>query len=309
MSFAKEVKEEISKIKADKCCYHAELSALLWINSLISLSSDGLKLEYQTTNSTISRRFVMLVKALYDVEIELLYKERERLNRSRLYIARILKGADNIIMEHGLLGFDSSHHKKILDNDCCRYAFIRGAFLASGSINDPNHSYHMEIACQDEKQIIFLQKLMNDCDLNAKITRRRKNLIVYLKEASKIADLLNIIGSKRLYFQYEDTIIKRDISNSINRVINVELANEQKTVASAKVQIEQINFVIKMLGYDNIEAKMLETMNLRLENPDSSLNELVAIAANKNINLTKSGLNHRFRKISELYNKIKENMQ
>ncbi len=308
MSFAKDVKDEISKQKAEPCCNKAELSALLWINSEISLSSDGIKLEYLTINPTISRRLVTLLKGLYDCEIELLTKERERLNRSCLYIIRVTSGADLIIKDNGLLDYNGVRHQHIL-NDCCKRSYMRGAFLACGSLNDPVKSYHLEMACNDEREIVFLQKLMNENELNAKITRRRNNLIVYLKEASKIADFLNLIGCSRNYFNYNDTMIKRDISNSINRVINCEVANAQKTLASSKQQTFEIEFLIDLLGKDKIDGKMLEVMQLRLDNPDSSLNELVSIAQNNNLSLTKSGLNHRYRKIHEKYLAIKESIE
>lgn len=308
MSYAKEVKDELTKIQSEHCCQMAELSALLWINSEISLSSDGLRLDFQTTNPTISKRLVVLLKSLYDVELELLSKKRERLNRVSLYIVRVVKGAERIIIEHNLLAYDSKRHNHIT-NDCCKAAFMRGAFLSSGSLNDPNHSYHLEISCNDEHEIVFLQHLMNEHDLNAKIAKRRNTLIVYIKEAARIADFLNIIGAVRMYFQYEDVIIKRDISNSINRVINCEVANEQKTVQSATNQINEITYIKKIISEDKLDNKMAETMDLRIENPTSSLNELVEIAKEKGINLTKSGLNHRFRKIHELYEILMENKQ
>lgn len=299
MSFAKEVKEEVSKIKGNSCCNNYEFMAMLYMNAGIGFSSKGNIIEYSTTNPTIAKRFVELLKSMYNEEIELIAMQNQNLKKNNTYMVKINK-ADNLIEKYHLLSLDDYDD---INDDCCKKAYLRGSFLSSGSINDPTNSYHLEIKCKQNKDAIFIQKLMNEKDLNAKIGKRRNELIVYIKEAQKIADFLNVIGATRSYFKYEDIRLKRQFTNNINRVMNCELANSDKSIQSAMSQLKEIDVInTRKL---KIDQKVQEVIDLRFKYQDSSLNELVIhFEEEYGYKITKSGLNHRFRKMHEIYEMI-----
>ena len=300
MSFTKEVKEEISKVKEDNCCKLAEISALLDLGSSIYLSSDGMHLEFQTTNLNVARRFVELLKGLYEVELEIISKRREKLDKATMYIVRVVEGANMVIYENNLLDYSSSDHDEIIQKECCKKAYLRGAFLVSGSVNDPSGSYHLELSCQASDEILYIQRLMNEFNLNAKITKRRNNLICYIKEVERITDFLCLIGAQDSFFKFQEIRIKRDLNSNINRVINCEVANLAKTMIFVKEQMNDISLIESIIPSDKIDEKLKEIIDLRKENPESSMNDLVQIMASRGKKITKSGINHRFRKIHEL---------
>ena len=309
MSFAKTVKEELVGHKSDACCKLAEVSAMLHINSELEISQDGMSVSFQSANPTIAKRFLILVKELYHAEVELLTKKETKLNRRNLYIIQILDQVKQIVSEHGLFNDGFYDRELLTQKDCCKSAYLKGAFLSSGSVNDPiKPDYHLEMFTSSKEEAIFLQRLMNNYELNAKITRRRQGLIVYLKDAEKIADFLNIIGANVSVFKYEDIRIKRDFNNSINRVMNCEIANEKKILDAANQQIKDIKLIERTIPIDKIDSKTYQLMQLRKKHKEASLKDLQeAMMKEHGITISKSGLNHRFIKIKEMAQTIKEN--
>jgi DNA-binding protein WhiA len=304
MSFTKEVKEELCQYQYDECCLFNELKAILRISSSIIIQTGKRLIEYQTSNLIVCERVIYLLNKVFNVSAQLIEKEEKKLNIKHMYIILIDEKVDKIIIAFNLFNLNIEYANRNLKS-CCESAYIRGAFLNSGSINDPEKSYHLEININNKTEAILVQKIMNKYNLNAKIAKRRNSLIVYIKEADKISDFLKLINATKNFLKYEDIKITKDFKNSLNRVIVCEIANEQKTLKAAKSQIDQINFIKKHLSDDKIDDKILLVMNLRLDNPDSSLNELKDIAFEEyNVQLSKSCLNHRFMKIKELYENL-----
>jgi DNA-binding protein WhiA len=304
MSFTKEVKEELCQYQYDECCLFNELKAILRISSSIIIQTGKRLIEYQTSNLIVCERVIYLINKVFNVSAQLIEKEEKKLNIKHMYIILIDEKVDKIIIAFNLFNLNIEYANRNLKS-CCESAYIRGAFLNSGSINDPEKSYHLEININNKTEAILVQKIMNKYNLNAKIAKRRNSLIVYIKEADKISDFLKLINATKNFLKYEDIKITKDFKNSLNRVIVCEIANEQKTLKAAKSKIEQINFIKKHLSDDKIDDKILLVMNLRLDNPDSSLNELKDIAFEEyNVQLSKSCLNHRFMKIKELYENL-----
>ena len=217
-----------------------------------------------------------------------------------MYIVRVVEGANMVIYENNLLDYSSSDHDEIIQKECCKKAYLRGAFLVSGSVNDPSGSYHLELSCQASDEILYIQRLMNEFNLNAKITKRRNNLICYIKEVERITDFLCLIGAQDSFFKFQEIRIKRDLNSNINRVINCEVANLAKTMIFVKEQMNDISLIESIIPSDKIDEKLKEIIDLRKENPESSMNDLVQIMASRGKKITKSGINHRFRKIHEL---------
>ena len=307
MSFAKSVKDELINLKSSDKEQLAELSALLHLHTSIEISSEGMMLSFTTNNAGIARRFVVLLKHLYKSDVELMSKSSTKL-RKKGYIINIKSNVKKIIDEHSMFDQNIGLYEKMTETDLEKRAYIRGCFLSSGSVNDPSKpTYHLEIFTEDKIEAIFIQRLMNHFDLNAKITKRRKGLIIYLKEAEAISNFLSVIGANESMFRYEDIRIKRDFNNSINRLINIEVANERKTLTAANKMLSDIELIRENRDFELLDDKLKDTIKLREMYPDASLNELIIEYKKKTGEpLSKSGMNHRLLKIRELADQIRQ---
>lgn len=313
MSFASETKKELVQIQSDDCCAKAELSALIRMNGVISLSNKGLVLDFATENAAIARRTLQLIKQLFDTEVDLLSRKKMQLKKNNVYIIRIKKNARDIATELGIMsetGFVLGIAKHLIEYDCCKRAYMRGAFLAGGSVNNPEtSSYHFEIFTLDEEHAEDLKDLLNVFDLNARVLQRKKGYITYIKEAEKISDFLRAIEAYNAVLNFEDVRIFRDIRNSENRLNNCEIANETKTIAAAQRQIDNIELIDLVYGIDSLPERLQYVAKLRLEFPEENLTYLSEIATERGMKLTKSGVNHRMRKLSEIAEEIRQNQQ
>lgn len=309
MSFSKEVKAELQGLKHLNCCNKAELSAMLHINGSIEKNSEGISLVFQTTNNAVVRRFMFLAKQLYKVDLTLMQKQVSQLRKHDLFVAKISEKVDILIGDLSLINQQSILFQdvdlNIINNECCKKAYLRGAFMASGSINSPETSaYHLEIQSYSEVQAKVIESLCNEFSLKARVTKNRRGFITYIKEAEKIADFLRVIGASNSLFDFEDSRIKRDFKNSINRVINCDIANEKKAMDAANKQLEHIAIIEKKYKA-NLPKSVQEAIFLRKMYPESSLLELsYASIEHFDEQISKSALNHRFRTIKDIANKI-----
>jgi len=307
VSFASEMKNELTRIEVDDCCAKAELSALIRMNGNLSISNQQFVINVQTENAAIARRIFSLIKKCFGVEVELLVRKKMKLKKNNIYISRIKVKAKEILDELGILQDGMFKHeidKDILQKDCCKRSYLRGAFLAGGSVNNPEtSSYHLEIFSLYEEHSADLTALMNQYDLNAKLLERKKGFISYLKEAEKISDFLSLIGGYQALLKFEDVRIIRDMRNSVNRLVNCETANLNKTVSAAMKQVESIQLIDKEIGIDNLPDRLREVARLRIDNQDVSIKELGEMVSTGKI--SKSGINHRLRKLNEMAEKIR----
>ncbi|MBF4501232.1 DNA-binding protein WhiA [Savagea sp. SN6] len=309
MSFASKTKKELTQIEADECCLKAETAAFIRMNGVLSLSNKQLSLDIQTENAAIARRMYSNLKALYQVEVELLVRRKMRLKKNNVYICRIRKDAKKILEQLSILKegfqFQNEIDPKLIQDDCCKRSYLRGAFLAGGSVNNPEtSSYHLEIFSVYEEQSKALVDLMNLYDLNAKSIERKKGYIAYLKEAEKISDFLGIVGAYVALMKFEDVRIIRDVRNSVNRLVNCETANLNKTISAAQRQVENIKLIERTIGIDELPERLQEVARLRVEHQDVTLKELGEMISGGPV--SKSGINHRLRKIEEIANNLKE---
>lgn len=311
MSFASNVKSELLTVKQDNCCKLAELSALLKLHGNINISSEGIRIEFQTTNLHIARNVIQNVKELYRVEVDIISKKQMKLQKHDLYIVRIKDQAERLINELGLMS-NNEHisEEPLLIKECCKKAYLRGAFLASGSINSPqSSSYHLEIATYNELGSLQVTELLNYFQLRAKTVKRKRGYISYIKESEKIADFLRVVGAISALFEYEDERIKRDFVNSITRVMNMEIANQNKTLDAANNQLRSISILENMTEVDKLPTSMKEAIILRKDHPEASLNELSDLSEEYfNKRISKSALNHRYRNINDLADEIMERL-
>jgi hypothetical protein len=311
MSFASDTKSELLNVKADKHCNLAELSALLRVNGNVTLSSEGLRVEFHSSNLGVARKVIKNIKELYKVNIEIRSKKQMKLSKKDIYIVIIKYDAQTIINELSLMNqSDNIMDDPLLVNECCRRAFLRGAFLASGSINSPkSSSYHLEIHSFSEIDAINITDLLNSFNLKAKTLKRKRGFISYIKDSEKISDFLRVVEAINSLFEFEDERIKRDFVNSITRVMNMDIANQNKTLNAANNQLRSISVLENMTDIAKLPKSMREAITLRKQFPESSLNELSDYSSETfNKTISKSALNHRYRNINELAEQILKNL-
>lgn len=307
MSFASEMKNELTRIEAEACCSQAELSALIRMNGNLSISNKEWVINVQSENAAIARRIYSLIKKLFDVEIELLVRKKMKLKKNNVYICRIKMRTKEILSQLGILVDGSFNHNiqnSIIKEDCCKRSYLRGAFLAGGSVNNPEtSSYHLEIFSLYESHSRDLTDLLNKYELNAKTLERKKGYISYMKEAERISDFLSLIGGYQAMLKFEDVRIVRDMRNSVNRLVNCETANLNKTISAAMRQVENIQYIERELGLEELPERLREIARLRVIHQDISLKELGEMVSTGVI--SKSGVNHRLRKIDEIADKLR----
>jgi DNA-binding protein WhiA len=191
----------------------------------------------------------------------------------------------------------------VVQNTCCKRAFIRGAFLAAGSISDPEKTYHFEIVAATESKAMQLQEIIGSFDIEAKIILRKKYYVVYVKDGSQIVDLLNIMEAHVSLMNLENVRILKEMRNSINRQVNCETANINKTVAAAAKQVEDILYIKETVGFSELSEGLEDIASLRIQYPESSLKELGEMLSPP---IGKSGVNHRLRKLSLVADNLRE---
>lgn len=247
------------------------------------------------------------------IQRSIYYHEKNAAEKNNVYIIRIKRNAREIATELGIMsdsGFVLGIAKHLIEYDCCKRAYLRGAFLAGGSVNNPEtSSYHFEICTLDEEHAEDLKDLLNTFELNARVLQRKRGYITYIKEAEKISDFLRAIEAYNAVLNFEDVRIFRDIRNSENRLNNCEIANETKTMAAAKKQIDNIELIDFVYGIKSLPERLRYVAELRLEFPEENLTYLSEVATQRGMKLTKSGINHRMRKLTEMAEEIRENQQ
>jgi cell division protein WhiA len=308
LSFASEIKKELTTIANNACCNKSELAALIRMNGAVSFSRLHYSLDVQTENAAIARRIYTLIKSLYTHPVELLVRKKMKLKKNNVYIVRMNEGVKEMLVDMGLLIEPYQFVRTISDEykkkECCRRAYLRGAFLAGGSVNNPEtSSYHLEIYNFYEEHNQALCDLLNDYHLHARILERKKGFIAYIKEAEKITEFLNYIGAHQALFKFEDVRIVRDMRNSVNRLVNCETANLNKTIGAAFRQVENIRFIKRTVGLDALPDKLKEIAILRMEHQDVSLKELGEMVSGSKI--SKSGINHRLKKIDQFADQLR----
>lgn len=311
MSFASDVKKELTTLEVHREHARAELAALIRMNGSLSIVNQQFVLNVQTENAAIARRLYSLLKDHYEVRSELLVRKKMKLKKNNVYIVRLKEGTKRVLSDLDIMDLsvlNSGVSDEIMGNAQKMRSYLRGAFMASGSVNNPETSrYHLEIFSIYEEHNNDICEMLNYYDLNARTLERRNGYISYLKGAEKIADFLTLIGATNSMLKFEDVRIVRDMRNSVNRLVNCETANLNKTIDAASKQIENIRFIEERVGLGALPEKLKEIAELRLEYPEISLKELSEIIPSGAI--SKSGINHRIRKINDFAEKLRENSQ
>ena len=289
MSFSSEVKEELEKMGEEtRHCQLAALAAIIHFGCRIDWAADGKrKMNLLSENLFVSRKYFTLSKKTFIINVN---------------ADKVLQ-AIKVLDENGVLHQLSEEISPLLiRNSCCRRAFLRGAFLCVGSMSNPQKGYHLEFVCEYEAQARQIRQVICSFEIEAKIVRRKKYYVVYLKEGAGIVDILNVMGAHVSLMELENLRVEKEVRNSVNRQVNCEAANITKMVKAANKQIEDILLLQKSYGLSNLPENLRQMAQVRLEYPESSLQELGKYLDPP---VGKSGVNHRLRKLSEMAERIK----
>lgn len=309
MSFSSEIKDEVAKIKVDD--YKIILSELAGITpmcGILNFKNNKISMEYITENAPVARRiFTFLRRSFgFDVEVKNVRSTQLKKNVFIIYISqdescrllldelKYIKGASVFMINYAPTDLiKTSNEKK---------AYIRGAFMGSGSITDPKKGYHLEFVSENESNAYFLRDTINEFGLKSKVIMRKEKYIIYIKESEQISDFLSLIGAYNSVLNYENVRVIKEMRNNVNRIVNCETANLNKTVKSSYDQVEDIKLIEREIGIENLDEDLKAIAKIRLENRSMSLND---IANSLEPKLSKSTVNYRFKKLRRIANKLR----
>lgn len=313
MSFSLNTKNELARIEPEKkCCMLAEIAGFIRMCGSIRLAGGGkFHIIMTTENPAVARHYKKLIKDYFGTDAVLEVGQGNSLKKGRAYnlaigpedlSEQILRETGILMVKEGMNYISDGIYEGLIKTKCCRKACLRGIFLAAGTITDPEKAYHIEINCSSQILAGDVKKLINSfVDLHAKVSVRKKNYAVYVKEAEQIMDILAILGAHSQIFAFENVRITKEIRNKANRINNCDNANIDKAVKAAEKQILWIRRIEEKKGLRFLPDKLYEVAVLRLDHPEATLQELADMMEPP---MKKSGINNRFRKIEELANKL-----
>ena len=314
MSFSSKVKDELSRqLSPARHCQIAEIAAIISLCGKIIISEeDHYAIKIHTENVAVARKYFTLLKKTFNIRTDVSIRSGINPGRSRTYIVAVREHEEalkvlqavKLINSQGEIGENLSLIRNVvLQNACCRRAFIRGAFLAAGSISAPEKFYHFEIVCPTEPKAEQLKNIIATFDIEAKIVPRKRYYVVYIKEGSQIVDILNVMEAPVSLMELENIRIVKEMRGSVNRQVNCETANINKTVSAAVKQIEDIRFIQSVAGLSGLPESLQEMARIRLERPEATLKELGEALEPP---VGKSGVNHRLRKLSLVAEELRQ---
>ncbi|MEW5921934.1 MAG: DNA-binding protein WhiA [Bacillota bacterium] len=312
-SYARQVKEELARRPiAAECCARAELRALLEMRGELVLSAQMQRIIIQTENASTARRIFSLFKYCFALTPQVLSGRKRRLYKKNAFSVQICgkEAVLTVLQALGFLTVDPQEGKYLLyrqegglQKACCRRAYLRGAFLASGSLNNPERDYHLEVISPCESYARSITETLAAFGLPARFFQRKNNQVVYIKEGEKISEFLRIIAAHGGLLSFENIRVVKGVRNKINRLVNCETANLTRTALAAHEQLANIRLVTNLIGLENLPPSLQEIARLRLRYPEATLKELAGLAHPA---LTKSTVNHRLRRLNALACKIKK---
>lgn len=310
MSFSSVVKDELCRHdNAESCCSLSELAAALCLNgTAAAVAGGGFNIRITTENAAFARRIYSIMRKQCLINPEVTIRKSKKLKKHVSYMLYVTPtiGSDRLLGQSGVeVDFSGEGNtpelvpsdKKIMERQCCTRAYIRGAFLSGGSISDPEKTYHLEITSRTLRQAQEIKKLLKTFDLNARIITRKGSYVTYLKEGEDIVDFLNVIGAHKALMELENVRILKSMRNTVNRLVNCETANLEKTVNASLRQVENIKYIEEHIGFQKLPENLRKVAELRLEYSEANLTELGQLMTPP---LGKSGVNHRLRKLDRI---------
>lgn len=314
MSFSSKVKEELARrIGEARHCRIAEIAAIIQVGGHIKLSKDNkvLGLHIQTENSAVARKCFTLLKKTFNIKMDISIRRNKRLKKHRIYHVFVLdeKVTLNILKVTKIWvnnKISQTINPLIVQTTCCKRAYIRGAFLASGSLSDPEKTYHLEFVGHNKEHTEALKELVNSFDMNAKIISRKKYYVLYLKEGRQVVDLLNVMEAHIALMALENLRILKEMRNNVNRIVNCETANISKVVKAGVMQTMDIEYIDSQVGLETLPESLEEIARIRMEYPLATLKE---IGERLTPMVGKSGVNHRFRRINQIVEELRNSRE
>lgn len=298
MSFTTTVKEEVlSQKDADR----SQLSAFIKMSGSLGLTNQGLTLSILTENAKIARHIYELIERFYGLQPDIRYHQKTNLKKNRVYTVFLAENVEAILSDLQLadsfFGIETGIDQRVLDSDQAGRTYLRGAFLANGSIRDPESGkYQLEIFSVYQDHAEDLAQLMRKFMLDAKVIEHKNGAVTYLQKAEDIMDFLIVIGAMQAKASFEEIKVMREARNDLNRANNAETANITRTVNASMKTINNIIKIMDTVGLDVLPAELQQVARIRIDNPDFSIQQI----ADSMENLTKSGVNHRLRKINKI---------
>lgn len=313
MSFSSEIKEELSHQESQaRHCRLAEISAIISLCGRILISSsDRYCVKIHTENIAVARKYFTLLRKTYNILLDVSVRQNSSHKKSSMYTVTIPDHEASLMVLRGAKLLDgqgeirenlSLANNLLIQNACCKRAFLRGAFLACGSVSDPHKGYHLELVCSVKEKAEQLLHIMAAFSIEGKMVERKKYFVVYMKEGTQIADMLNVMEAHVSLMEFENIRIVKEMRNSVNRQVNCETANLNKTVSAAVKQIDDIRYIKETVGFKELSDGLEEIATLRLEHPEATLKELGSLLKSP---VGKSGVNHRLRKLSNLAEELR----
>lgn len=316
MSFSGEVKEELGlQISSARHCQIAEMAAFISMcGSVMIDSNERYSVKIPTENLIVARKCFTLLQKTFNIRTEISIRRNLSKQSTSYWLLvknheealRLLQATKLLTREGDVQEELSLVRNTVVQQYCCKRAFIKGAFLVSGSISDPEKSYHYEIVCSAKGKAEQLQKIMNSFEIDAKVILRKRSYVVYVKEGAQISDLLNIMEAHVALMKFENIRILKDMRNAVNRKVNCETANINKTVSAAVKQVEDIHYIRDTIGLENLSEALYDVALTRLSYPEATLKELGDLLTPP---VGKSGVNHRLRKLGEIADKLRQNKE
>lgn len=302
MSFSSDVKEELSRHTGSaRHCQIAELSAIIWLCGDVKVSDDmQYELLIRTENEFVARKCFTLLEKNFNIGVAIDIHQNPYLQKSRVYHLFIADQEDVIRV------LKATNHSTVLQKICCRRAFLRGSFLACGSISAPEKSYHLEIACAEQRMAKKIRDLLVGFEIDAKVVIRKKQYVVYIKEGAQIVETLGLMEANVALMELENIRILKEMRNGLNRRVNCETANLNKTVNASVRQTQDIEYIRQTIGLESLSPTLRQAAEARLNDPEASLTEL---GRQMDPPVGKSGMNHRLRKLSEIANDLHGNKE
>lgn len=311
MSFSSEVKKElINLISEARHCMIAELGAFILMTGSIAYENNRFSLQMQTENEEIARKYFTILKKAFNINVEVILV-KHRNSRKKNYLLNLTgEEAKKVLLATTIIKKEGDLLKKrdfvdmmTVQSTCCKRAYLRSAFLAGGSVSDPEKGYHLEFVTVYSEHARFLKEIMETLEMDAKIVTRKGNYVVYLKEGAQIVDLLNVMGAHLALMRLENIRIVKEVRNNVNRLVNCETANLKKTVSAAVRQVNDIEYIRDTMGLSSLPENLEQIARYRLEYSSATLKELGELLDPP---VGKSGVNHRLKKISEIANQMRE---
>jgi hypothetical protein len=309
MSFSAEIKEELAElIPSEFSLFTAELQGLLLYGAKLTEKEGGTELRFLSEHEESAKKYFTFIRKTDRIKTDFAITTHHTNGKNKACTAFLSREDAAVLLESAALGYENGEFEigrkaeQKLSGEEERRAFLRGAFLAAGSVSDPERFYHLEFVCPDENKAWYLKLLLSALGETAGVVQRKGHYVVYLKDSDDIVALLGMMGASRALLALEEIRVVKDMRNRVNRTVNCETANLQKTVAAALKQRKDIEYIRDAEGFENLPSTLAEMAEIRLEYPDVSLKELGTYL---NPPVGKSGVNHRLRKLSEYADELR----